>query len=302
MDGAPGDRLEDTLASARHEVLLVAPFIKFATLQRLLVACLPGVPLKVVTRWRLEEIVGGVSDLDVWLLLRDRGAQLWLHPNLHAKYYRADDRVMVGSANLTSLGLGWRADANLEILIEPTQEASGLANFETELWARASKVDDTLYRQFKEAADAFEKATPAGQHTLDEGSAAGELFEAWRPMLRYPSDLILYYLGKTDELTAASRETAARDLAVLAPPSGLNERQLRAWIGTRLRIHPEMRAIHAASEQPRRFGHLRALLRSHGAEDPARAWQTWMRWISYLYPDEYEAGEANYSEIFRRTS
>lgn len=286
-------------ASARGEVLLVAPYIKLGPLQRLLKAVAPGVGVHVVTRWRVDEIAAGVSDLAIWPLLRDRAARLWLHPALHAKYYRADDRVTVGSANLTGLGLGWRPDANLEILVEASPLRIDFAPFEAALWARAIPVDDALYAQFLESAAAFESASPAPP--APPGPALdGVAFEAWRPGLRYPNDLLLYYAGQAEALTAAARETAARDLSVLDPPSGLNGSQLKIWIGARLRLHPEMMAIHDASAQSRRFGEMKALLRDRGADDPGRAWQTWMRWIDLFYPGAYDASEANYSEIFRR--
>ena len=49
----------------------------------------------------------------------ERGGSFKLHARLHAKYYRFDDRVLVGSANMTASGLGYRHRGNLEILCEP---------------------------------------------------------------------------------------------------------------------------------------------------------------------------------------
>lgn len=294
-----GDQLETLVAAATQEVLFVAPYIKVSSLARLVDACRGDVAITVVTRWRLDEIAAGVCDLEIWPLLNKRGATLWLHPALHAKYYRADRRLAVGSANLTGLGLGWRPDANLEILVEATSLSRNLEDFEPSLWTRAIRVDDKLYEQFIAAAAAFENASvDAPVMTIPDRALPP--FEAWRPGLRYPEDLLRLYAGRAVDLTAAARETATEDLGVLAPPAGLNEGQLKAWIGARLRTHPEMRAIHEVSDVPRRFGEMKALLRSRGAQDPGRAWQTWMRWIAFVFPGDYDAREANYSEIFKR--
>lgn len=102
-----GRRLEALTAMAQDEVVLVAPFIKRVTLQRLLERLPPATPLLCVTRWRIDELACGVSDLDIWLDLVARGnAELLLIRDLHAKYYRFDQDVMMGSCNLTSSALG----------------------------------------------------------------------------------------------------------------------------------------------------------------------------------------------------
>lgn len=103
-----GTQLEQLCAAGRRDILLVAPFVKAHTLERLLGQVAAEVAVRCVTRWRPEEIVAGVSDLEVWPLLRDRvQSSLWLHPDLHAKLYRADDTCLIGSANITDTALGW---------------------------------------------------------------------------------------------------------------------------------------------------------------------------------------------------
>ncbi len=101
---------EILLAAARQatdELLLVAPYIKLAALFKVLDVTPPSVKVRVVTRWRLDELAGGVSDIAIWPVLFARAqSELWLQPALHAKYYRADSRSLLGSANLTGAGLG----------------------------------------------------------------------------------------------------------------------------------------------------------------------------------------------------
>jgi hypothetical protein len=103
-----GTELSNLCAEANKEVLLVAPFIKVSVLEKLMNKIIsPDVSLRCVTRWFPEEIVAGVSDLEVWSLIHQRSnSSLWLRPDLHAKYYRADQQCLVGSANLTGKALG----------------------------------------------------------------------------------------------------------------------------------------------------------------------------------------------------
>ena len=65
-----GDELIDLLSGARTEVTIVAPFMKAAVVKRLVQNLAPGVVLSCITRWHPHEIKYGVSDLEVWDVLR----------------------------------------------------------------------------------------------------------------------------------------------------------------------------------------------------------------------------------------
>src|SRR4051812_7869721 len=126
-----GDRLLRLVEGADGLVILAAPFMKGHALERVLERVPTASDLVCVTRWRLEELAAGVSDLEVWPLLIRRGrSRLLLRHELHAKYYRAGPRCLVGSANLTGAALGWSAKANLELLIELGAEDVQLAGWE----------------------------------------------------------------------------------------------------------------------------------------------------------------------------
>src|SRR5688572_5725315 len=143
-----GTRLECLCAEARHEILLAAPFTKKDVVARLLEKVPLSVSVRCVTRWRPEEILAGVSDIEVWPLLRDRHlASMWLRTDLHAKYYRVDERCLVGSANLTSMALGWTPHPNLELLVPLEAGDAALRGFEAVMLAGCVQVDDALFAQ-----------------------------------------------------------------------------------------------------------------------------------------------------------
>ena len=151
----PGEAVLELCASAQSEVLLVAPFMKSAAMNRLLEAIPPYVQkVRCVTRWRPEEIVAGVSDLEVLDLIEQRvGATLFVHPYLHAKYFRADRRALVGSANITSRALGWSIPANLELLLPADSLTEIIQEFEKKLLQSVIEVDQTLRLGIQSAAD-----------------------------------------------------------------------------------------------------------------------------------------------------
>ena len=74
--------------------------------------------VRIVTRWRAREVAAGVSDLAVFEITNDRrNTALDLLDDLHAKLYLADNKGLIGSANLTAPALGWATRNNVEILM-----------------------------------------------------------------------------------------------------------------------------------------------------------------------------------------
>ena len=101
------------------EAIIVAPFIKVDALTLVLRQLHGEASLTCITRWTPLDIQAGASDLACRKLVSDRGGSFRLHNRLHAKYYRFDNRVLIGSANLTASGLSYAHVGNLEVLCEP---------------------------------------------------------------------------------------------------------------------------------------------------------------------------------------
>lgn len=302
-----GLQLEELCIQARHEVLLAAPFIKLNTFDRLLKSIDQNIKVRCVTRWHPDEIVAGVSDLDVWLLVKERPhTTLWLRSDLHAKYYRGDQRVLVGSANLTNAALGWSKRANLELLIS----SDVLADFEQELFAGSVIVDDSLYKHVKQRVDALPailkpETVDIPPDLLDENIMPTVSLEAWLPLLRHPEKLYTAYAGDVDQLGTGSRIAALYDLQALDIPVGLNREQFEAYVGIELLQKPIIRQVDQFVETPQRFGAVRDLLKTLPSSiqdgfDPDMAWQTLMRWLVYFMPQRYTSFNPKHSEIFSR--
>ena len=113
-----GERIKALIESAKSEVLLCAPFIKERVFTTLLNVIPASVSVRVVTRWKAAEVATGLSDLAVFDVANERPrTEVCLLNALHAKLYMADDKCLVGSANLTAAALGWRPRSNLEVLV-----------------------------------------------------------------------------------------------------------------------------------------------------------------------------------------
>jgi len=310
----PGTQLEKLCSQAHDEVVLVAPFIKAPALARLLSKISKEVKLRCVTRWRPEEIVAGVSDLEVWLLVsKNPRASLWLRSDLHAKYYRADQACLVGSANITATALGWLIQPNLELLVPLPAANAQLLAFEEELFADSIQVSQSIFEQMQRAVQSIEEqclevrppeifleSNPEG--TSQETIATN----TWLPTLRNPEDLYLGYSGRFEELSTASREAALLDLRSLLIPPNLPKSAFQGYVGSLLLQKPIIHRVDLLAEIPQRFGAMTTLLASLPCNqvpdfDSDRSWQTLMRWLRYFLPERYTLSVPNHSEIFART-
>ena len=299
-----GDKLVKLAAHCKDRVTLVAPFIKIRALSAILSSLRPSVTVAVYTRWRAEEVVAGVSDLAVFDLLQKRSlSTLRLCDTLHAKLYRFDDTVLIGSANLTGTALGWAARPNIELL-RKVKRNSFVINFEEHLFRRSVAATVSIRDAIQEAADLLTETRPdrldAREHQDDARIGA-----VWLPRLRRPQ---LFYRGYAEGIstfTNAAREQYADDAVGVAAPHGLDKHAFEKYVRSVLLQNTLVGELDGLIETPQRFGTIRALMRafirrSLLERDPAEATQTLLRWLLYFAPDRYGLRTANYSEILFR--
>ena len=314
---SPGSKLLALCSGAEREVILVAPFVKARSLRRLLSQVSPGVDVTCVTRWRPEEVAAGVSDLEVFdEIVRRDGAALLLLPQLHGKYFRADDRCLVGSANLTHRALGWSVPPNIELLLEEQPGRPDLAQFEELVLGSACQATEDLKMRVAAAA-ALIRTQPRpvgapgeavdGQRCYEfvEPLAADRQIEVWTwlPSLRQPQDLYLAYRGLSDQLSTSSRVAASGDLAVIDPAPGLSQPSFEAAVGIALLQMPMIVGIDQLLAKPQRFGALRDMIAAETGTSKSESsfmWQTTMRWLMHFLPRRYVRQVPAQSEIFAR--
>ena len=297
--GSIAAELEALCSSAHYELLLTAPFVKYSALAKLISVTKPSVYIQVVTRWLPQDIRAGVSDIEIWDIVKGRPrTRLRLRQDLHAKYYRADDHCLVGSANLTLTAFGLLSAPNLELLIRAAQNSAGLPGFEEQLLAGTVDVDEDLVNLTRIAVSRL----PALLETEDAdpfGPAEPRLLTTWVPALRQPEDLILAYEGRSDVLTSVALRSAAADLDMLRIPPGLDQPAFEAVVRANLLCMPVVAAVSRFISEPRRFGEVRNMLEQllESAEAASREWQALLRWMVYFLGDRFEYRRPHHSEV-----
>ena len=144
MYGRPGEVLSRLCAGAQL-LVVAAPYIKADALVRILADVSPTATLICVTRWNPHDLAVGASDTECRTIVTERGGSFRLHPSLHAKFYRFDDVVLIGSANVTSSAMGWSAQPNLEILCRAGDDFDAGA-FQQELIEGSREISDEEFR------------------------------------------------------------------------------------------------------------------------------------------------------------
>lgn len=269
-----------TLASSAEVMTIVAPFITVSGIEPVLSELPSGCKLEVITRWRPDEVATGVSDPRVYDLVAQRGGTVLLHPVVHAKAYIAGARALVGSANMTSNGLGWHRPGAVEVLVEVVADDQALISLLAVL-RRTSCVATDVDRDAVLAA-AAKLPTRSIRNPVEE-----EDLIDWLPTYRPPDVLWKVYTGQREESVV---ELVLPELAALRVPAGLAaEEEFNAYVSAILRQGFTGRVARECSNLTtiRAAQRLVELCNEVGRdiEDPAETWETLAAWIAHFIPE-----------------
>ena len=291
-----GDDIISLLARAERDVLIVAPFIRSSPLARLLRSIQESVDVLVVTRWRPADILAGASDLGVFDLTEANSIPLLLRHDLHAKLFIADDRCLIGSANVTATALGWRAPSNLELLAPADRSSPGISTFLTELQSGSVPATRNHQVRLRELVEQLrQKQSFIVPETADDENTPGLLPPDWMPGIMNPDELYAVYArGAEADVSRAVLPGMVDELSQLGVSPGMNESEFRAWVssfivqtpvvvGVLQRIEVEGSVNEKALAQL--FDEIGVDLNDHA---PREGLRTLQRWLTYFLSDGYE--------------
>ena len=280
MSSRPGSVLI-RLCSGAQRLVIAAPYIKADALTRVLAEVDPAASLTCVTRWNPHDLAVGASDTTCRTIVTERGGSFKLHPSLHAKYYRIDDTVLIGSANLTSSAMGWSHQTNLEILCRAGDDFDA-GTFQWELLNEAREIDDAEFARW----EAIARISTQSQSnpTVTDGQP---LLDTWRPATRDPMYLELVYQGKEDTIASFDQQGAAEhDIQALQIPPGLTNEQVRTWAAACLLAAPFTNAMIRMHDLDVPSAS-RSLARTYrlSPTEARRAMETVQNWLAFFAPE-----------------
>ena len=104
---------------------------------------------KILVRFLLSDILQGATDFELYEYCKTNGWQLYIRFDLHAKTYVFDrERCILGSANLTSKGLGINFHGNYELSCFAEIDDADLFKIDA-LFDNAILMTDELYKKME---------------------------------------------------------------------------------------------------------------------------------------------------------
>lgn len=257
------------------EVVIAAPYIKVGSLAPVLDRIASTANLVCVSRWTPQDVASGATDLECRALTIGRGGKFLIHHRLHAKYYRFDERVLLGSANLTAAGMNQTAPGNLEILCPPPLQFNA-GQFEAELLEEAFPVTDeafALWNQIAPIPPQFKK------NPLDTEPK----LEVWKPITRRPEYLWLAYKRQYGEIPSEQQRSLAKQEGnLLGIPPDMNEPEFHNWVKLAMLSSPFVKDVWDAWQQPNEISWETLSVRwGMTKRDAAQAIATTQFWIAH---------------------
>ncbi len=298
--------LESQIRLGDDLVLIMAPFIKLAALQKLHETQSANIPIKIVCRWRAEDLLAGVSDIDLFPYLDRLGSQIYIHPDIHLKLYIFQSNLAFNtSGNLTLSGLGYSPQSNIEV--------GSMVHLAVEDWHQIYRV---IHNSRRVDAGVFERlktflGNQPAKHlsNMYPPDIFGErkLFTiASLPAMETPLRFIAFYQNPNDP--SVSPETLRqgihdRDIYGIAP--NLPAETLEAHLGAAFRATPFVSAFvaHLKSERSLHFGAVNAWIHQQCEDVPLPyRWEIkdntriFYNWLAHFF-DEITWDRPNYSQV-----
>jgi hypothetical protein len=233
-------------AKKRSVVLAIAPFVQRAAMEQLLVGLTWAENATVLTRWRAADVVSGVSDIEIYPLLKRKRIRMMVNDALHMKMFVFEDGGgFVTSANITGTGLGLKGSPNIEVGIEASLGSNDAAQLAS-LLAESRTVTDDMFRRVQLYVEEHRKPTEA-LPALDLGDVPtpGDV-GLQLPLVAGPDILWQIYsslkldkgIGDADVL-----EQALHDIQALKLPGGLTKSAFDSHLREKLNANPIVRDI-----------------------------------------------------------
>jgi hypothetical protein len=288
---------------------IVAPFVKLDALERLFDSTRPEPGLKVVCRWQPGDLVSGVSDLEVYGYLKERGCELYVHQQIHMKLYVFESNIAVStSGNLTLHGLGYAdlARANIEIGSSVELTTTDWTNLYRV--ARGSRrMTEELYRRFEEYVNANPLCPPTSEPP-DLLGPAKQFTLASLPATDSPDELVQFYFNPTlPPVTPEVARRAYQDLATFVISPGLTRTAFDIVLGDAFRKSPFVLAFvdTLRAEKSLRFGAVNNWIHEKCEDVPLPyRWEiktsthAFYNWLVHFFP-EITWNRPNYTQVIQ---
>lgn len=170
----------DELRNAQNSVQIITAYCKLSVLDTLISCVKENISEKrLMVRFRLDDVARGSTDFDVLSFALERGWDVYIRFDLHAKTYIIDNkRGVVGSANTTSSGLSFNQIGNLEMATVADIDSNDLVKIEN-IFRDAIRVDGNLICKLEEQYNNADKRNMSTKYTW-----SSEILQMFNPKIQ----------------------------------------------------------------------------------------------------------------------
>jgi hypothetical protein len=169
---------------------------------------------QIIVRWEIEDLVKGISDLDLYYYCKVNNIQLFRNTRIHLKTaWNFNDKMLLGSANYTSKGIGESQNFNYELTC--TFENIKLSDkiYLNKILKSSSLIDDNYFEQLKEIVNSI-SSTKIIYPQVDENIVESKYYLLSElPMSLSPDDLYDVAI-RSEDYESIDHNCAAHDIAL----------------------------------------------------------------------------------------
>lgn len=162
-------KLEQELSNTMNDIIIISAFVKFEAIKYIDQLIPKSVTNKtLLVRFRLEDIIGGSTDMEIFYYCKLNNWRILINFDLHSKILVFDrQRVIIGSANITSSGLGLKGNQNIESIATIGASLDEM-NKIVKLIESSRELDENLYELMKENISKLNIPAPIPKFYWDE--------------------------------------------------------------------------------------------------------------------------------------
>ncbi|MDM1412416.1 hypothetical protein HX038_16965 [Myroides odoratimimus] len=134
-----------------QEVILFSPYIKLEALKKINAS---NSIKQIVVAWSIEDLIKGISDLELYDYCKQQGITLYRNPRIHLKVlWNGDQNIILGSANVTNRGLALTEKHNFELAAALEEVDLNAQVYLRRIISDSIVVDDALFCQIKRSVE-----------------------------------------------------------------------------------------------------------------------------------------------------
>ena len=290
------------VSTAEIVVDIFSPFISRNALEKTLFRLPKSVRVNIITRWQILDFVLGSASFDLYELCTSLGWTLYVNPRLHLKTIVFDSQsVVLGSANITSRGLGLHHLSNHEVLNYIENPSSSYLLYLEQIKSESILVTKSVVDQFRQALDALEIQFPIDydqlflvDEALYQATIQRDFFlTSELPLCQDIDSLYQVTVNPDINLGTEILATARHDIVKysLLSRSYQSEDDFRAFLTQKFFSHPFIQAVCRFIDRPRRFGEVRAWVQENCTDVPIPTRRSLSDNVNVLYNWLVELGQ-----------